>query len=880
MRRGGAVPLIALGFVMSFHTSANAQTTIVVKSDSSTLGAATPADPTLLDSAAGASGLTFQPVEVEPGGTRDSLPIPPGAPSGTVVVNIAPRNFDQGLSGYFKVTFDLPAGFSSPQLNGAATIDNAGRVFLNGNPITASIFSSAFDVVNRYSFATSNAAFFKAGTNEILISNYNLMPFSPPNPSGAAFYLTVTYQTVPADFILITPNIGVVSGSQQFTAIGFRFRTGGIQTLPAGIGNLDPEDPADQAALAAYDRIGPVPCNWQLDNSQAKAGDGPPEPILEFDGAAQGASAVTLKVTSAAKGGTLRPGLVATTSQGKSDSTLRVVVPWISSISIDVLPTQHTWKQIVPGKVALMPDRFTPDDSLDNEIQVTAQIEPGDDPKLIGKSVQFWSIDADDEDVDPAGVNTPDTGDVPGFDDNRATIPADMVGKKRGILFDPDTRVPGVTDDHFVGVSQLGKRKGTIIARAALRTTLNQGDNWRVVGTFVPAQRFAAVAPDPSRFGEVQLVGGGLVPDSRKAGAAFSSYWSTDLVTIWRRVNITIQVMLPVTSAEQMKPTLIDGPQLVTGTVQDVSASGLKVTVKPDVSVVDSSSGVAFPALVQGVLGIGKNEWSIESITPVTGSDSVVVGLKAPARGALPGKSDLNQTCEIRDDDDLGLLPADRDHVVRTFLGPYLARLNPEFVPESNVFAPVFLVPEVSIITTNSRVAFRSHTTLKDRDDLATAMASDGKTPLNWPHLAQNTDDTFYACYAVIAYQHADTRDTAGLASAGHDNDPNDEGLPGAPNAIYGGETSIAFGASAIFVECQREMNFLSPGFAKSEFLLAHEICHSLGVGGEDGSAGDLMPSAQPLGPNLTVHDRRNLRAWHPTVETDDANLLFGRRNP
>jgi uncharacterized protein YjbI with pentapeptide repeats len=116
-------------------------------------------------------------------------PIPPGAPRGTQVVNIPPGD---GRSGYFRLAFVAPEGFSSVRLKGFANADDTGRVFLNGTAISPSLFSTdAITEFGNVSFAVSEAALFRPGkVNEIWISDLN----TGAGPSGAAFYFTITFR--------------------------------------------------------------------------------------------------------------------------------------------------------------------------------------------------------------------------------------------------------------------------------------------------------------------------------------------------------------------------------------------------------------------------------------------------------------------------------------------------------------------------------------------------------------------------------------------------------------------------------------------------------------------------------------------------------------
>jgi uncharacterized protein YjbI with pentapeptide repeats len=118
-------------------------------------------------------------------------PIPGGAPKGTRVVNIPPGD---GRSGYFKITFIAPTQFSTAELRGRANVDDIGRVFLNGTPITHSIFSH--EAVNEFGnvafqLGREKTALFKPGAvNELVVSDLN----TGAGPSGAAFYVRITFR--------------------------------------------------------------------------------------------------------------------------------------------------------------------------------------------------------------------------------------------------------------------------------------------------------------------------------------------------------------------------------------------------------------------------------------------------------------------------------------------------------------------------------------------------------------------------------------------------------------------------------------------------------------------------------------------------------------
>jgi hypothetical protein len=131
------------------------------------------------------SGLIYTPSLL--GGFGSFTPLPTGAPAATSVVNIPPGD---GESGFFKVTFTLPGVLTSANLSGAGNVDDLGRVFLNGNPITPSLLASGtLDEYDSVPFSTSNLSLFKPGQNVLLVADDN----AGGGPSAAAFYATVTY---------------------------------------------------------------------------------------------------------------------------------------------------------------------------------------------------------------------------------------------------------------------------------------------------------------------------------------------------------------------------------------------------------------------------------------------------------------------------------------------------------------------------------------------------------------------------------------------------------------------------------------------------------------------------------------------------------------
>lgn len=190
--------------------------TITVQSDASTLaaglgpGAPSPANAALLDSG-DTTGLTFS--LVDPGAEGTFTSVPPGAPAGTLVVNIALPTLGEGESGFFKTTFTLPSVFSGISLAGAANVDDFGRIFLNGHPISPSPTSGDPNIITEFgnaAFSTSDSSFFQSGENVLLVADDN----AGGGPSGAAYFATISFSTAS-----VVPEPGVFA-------------------LPAGIGTL------------------------------------------------------------------------------------------------------------------------------------------------------------------------------------------------------------------------------------------------------------------------------------------------------------------------------------------------------------------------------------------------------------------------------------------------------------------------------------------------------------------------------------------------------------------------------------------------------------------------------------------------------------------
>ncbi len=185
---------------------------ITLKSDSSTLavglGAGVPSNALLsrLDTS-DTAGLGFVPALVGAFGTYTG--VPNGAPTGTVVVNIP---LGDGQNGYFKVSFTLPSAFSGTSLWGSANIDDVGRVFLNGHPLSPSILGTdpgRLTEGGNATFRTDDSSFFRSGINELIFSDANTYG----GPSGAAFFATIAFVSgvtgikeipdqIPASFLL------------------------------------------------------------------------------------------------------------------------------------------------------------------------------------------------------------------------------------------------------------------------------------------------------------------------------------------------------------------------------------------------------------------------------------------------------------------------------------------------------------------------------------------------------------------------------------------------------------------------------------------------------------------------------------------------------
>jgi hypothetical protein len=169
--------LIGATFALAAVTSASAAT-ITLVSDGSTMAAETPLTDIGALLTGDTSGLAFGADVVGAEGTFTAAPT--GSPSGTEVINISATG---GASGLFEIAFSLPAGFINPHITGSARIDDYGGIFLNGHNL-----GSAGEFAD-YPFSSADASFFRAGTNEFVVSDAN----GKGGPSGAAFYATISF---------------------------------------------------------------------------------------------------------------------------------------------------------------------------------------------------------------------------------------------------------------------------------------------------------------------------------------------------------------------------------------------------------------------------------------------------------------------------------------------------------------------------------------------------------------------------------------------------------------------------------------------------------------------------------------------------------------
>lgn len=169
--------------------------TIQLKSDASTLAIpiGRPGEPNederrQLDSAPPAN-TPFSSAKI--GRFYTSTPLPVGSFEGTQVVNIPPGD---GRSGYLKVVFMAPTDFSTVVLEGSANVDDTGRMFINGYPISPSLACvSCPDRIKQFAsqrVISKDVSHFRRGqANELVLSVANV----GGGPSGAAFAVAITF---------------------------------------------------------------------------------------------------------------------------------------------------------------------------------------------------------------------------------------------------------------------------------------------------------------------------------------------------------------------------------------------------------------------------------------------------------------------------------------------------------------------------------------------------------------------------------------------------------------------------------------------------------------------------------------------------------------
>jgi hypothetical protein len=644
------------------------------------------------------------------------------------------------------------------------------------------------------------------------------------------------------DFILVTPKSSVLIGQQTFTAIGYKLNFAG-EALPSP--SLDPV--TDAATLNAnYTNLGPVNVNWTVDNSGSTA----PVPDLRFITASP--SVVAQPGTS---GGILAPGVRATySSNGVSltDASTQVIVPYVSDVTVNnpdnttssPPPTKGNVRTTSTNKVAVLVGKevvfggvATPtDQNLRNEVSIKATIQPNI-PAVASAltSITFRSFDAADEDTatapwgsDPAQISGALTA---SGDDNRATEPAALAGLKHGLLVDPTTGAAGATPDVFQAPVAVDATTGNLVATVGFKTSLNQGDNYRVVATphRVLTDTVSAMRPDSSGFGRLVTPDGSFVPDNTTTGAPASPMRSSLLISVWREVTIQIDIMLPVTNAEQMTPGM-SGPQMVGGTILALDTTGTQVTIQPDTSVVTTQT--CFLSLGQGFLDVGSKTYPTVAIDRVSStSEAVTVTLGG---GAFLRKHEIGNRCTLRDDDDLTLLPPDTTKALDAFLVAFESHLQQSFTSDTNALAPVFLFPKTRpAVPRPRRVPFQSHTD---------APGTMGYAVQFWWDALYANDPAYYASYVLLGYQPARLfapTDTAPTADA----DPN-AGTPLGGTPLLSITLDNKSGVSHFFLETTRdELNRPAapdkpysstdptPLFAR---IIAREVAHGLGATGED----------------------------------------------
>jgi len=182
---------------------------ITVESDASTLGARWGGDESVFSSynANLISQLPFTPVNPFYAGAAQSVSTPP---DGAMAISIAPDCGTGCLNqGFFETAFTLPAGFADVSLFGEGGVDEMGWVFLNGN-----LISGELDGRNVTYFSTTNAGFFQAGSNTLVISEDTV----DRGPKGAQFFVTIDYTDPaptpePGTMLLLGSGLAGLAGS-------------------------------------------------------------------------------------------------------------------------------------------------------------------------------------------------------------------------------------------------------------------------------------------------------------------------------------------------------------------------------------------------------------------------------------------------------------------------------------------------------------------------------------------------------------------------------------------------------------------------------------------------------------------------------------------
>lgn len=116
---------------------------------------------------------------------------------------IAFNSFGNGLTYtdmWFRITFQLPAGFSNPQLSLAVFADNVATGYLDGVEIGGQPFLETYANFQSpaSTFTTSNAGLFHVGQNVLAFDVYNFN-----DPSGLDYQATITFVPEPSSAVLV-----------------------------------------------------------------------------------------------------------------------------------------------------------------------------------------------------------------------------------------------------------------------------------------------------------------------------------------------------------------------------------------------------------------------------------------------------------------------------------------------------------------------------------------------------------------------------------------------------------------------------------------------------------------------------------------------------